>query len=70
MPEVQAGLYRKYAMPDGDLLSLCHQISTEKNPAKIAKLIDKLIRRLAEEQDIIKATIARRLCKSTGGSSY
>lgn len=57
-------------MPDGNLLSLCHRISTEKNPTKIAKLIEELIRRLTEEQDIIKAIIASRLCKSMGGSSY
>jgi hypothetical protein len=57
-------------MSDRDLLSLCHRIGTERNPAKIAMLIKKLIRQLTEEQDIIKATIARRLCKSIGGSSY
>ncbi len=57
-------------MPDGNLLLLCRRISVEKNPTKIAKLIEELIRRLTEEQNMIKAMIASRLCKSMGGSSY
>lgn len=54
----------KRAMLDRKLYELCSRITTERDPKKLAAVINDLIKLLAEEQDAIKRKISSNLSQS------